>query len=186
MPASRTCSSVPASASTTVGPRPADGSSRISARGSVIRARAITSICCSPPDSVPASWARSVGEPREEGVGALATFGDERAVAADAVRAEVEVLVDAEAAEHAPSRRDVAQAVGGDPIRRRAREVIARERHGPAARALEPGDGLHRGGPARVVAGERDDLARADGDRQPLHARGHEIRDDERHAAVPR
>ena len=38
------------------GARPSDGSSRSSRRGRAIRARAIASICCSPPDSVPPRW----------------------------------------------------------------------------------------------------------------------------------
>ena len=42
------------SSSTSSGDRPSDGSSRISSRGSAIRPRPIASICCSPPDSVPA------------------------------------------------------------------------------------------------------------------------------------
>src|SRR5262249_25535206 len=43
---------------TTIGARPSDGSSSSSRRGRDISARAIASICCSPPDSVPACWER--------------------------------------------------------------------------------------------------------------------------------
>src|SRR2546427_451310 len=42
--------------STRRGARPIDGSSRSSTTGCSIRARAMASICCSPPDRVPASW----------------------------------------------------------------------------------------------------------------------------------
>ena len=42
--------------STRRGERPSDGSSSISALGRAINARPIASICCSPPDSVPAIW----------------------------------------------------------------------------------------------------------------------------------
>ena len=38
------------------GASPIDGSSSISSFGAEARPRPIASICCSPPDSVPASW----------------------------------------------------------------------------------------------------------------------------------
>ena len=46
------------SSSTTIGASPIDSSSSSSTFGLVVRARAIASICCSPPDSVPASCLR--------------------------------------------------------------------------------------------------------------------------------
>ena len=39
-----------------MGDRPIDGSSSSSTRGRLMSARAMASICCSPPDMVPASW----------------------------------------------------------------------------------------------------------------------------------
>ena len=50
---------------TTIGASPSDGSSSISSRGRAISARASASICCSPPESVPAGWLRALGDPRE-------------------------------------------------------------------------------------------------------------------------
>ena len=44
--------------STMIGDRPIDGSSSSSTFGRAISARPIASICCSPPDIVPASWSR--------------------------------------------------------------------------------------------------------------------------------
>ena len=41
-----------------VGASPIDGSSSISSFGEEARPRPIATICCSPPDSVPASWSR--------------------------------------------------------------------------------------------------------------------------------
>ncbi|CFN72449.1 Protein of uncharacterised function (DUF1602) [Bordetella pertussis] len=38
------------------GARPSVGSSSSSSRGCVIKARPMASICCSPPDMVPARW----------------------------------------------------------------------------------------------------------------------------------
>ncbi len=42
--------------STKTGANPIEGSSNIKSFGSLIRERAIASICCSPPDNVPPSW----------------------------------------------------------------------------------------------------------------------------------
>ncbi len=50
---------------TIIGARPSDGSSSISSRGRAISARATASICCSPPDSVPAGCCGAVRDPRE-------------------------------------------------------------------------------------------------------------------------
>ncbi|MDT4799315.1 hypothetical protein FQZ97_319690 [compost metagenome] len=43
---------------TTMGARPSDGSSSSSSLGRLISARAMASICCSPPDMVMARWLR--------------------------------------------------------------------------------------------------------------------------------
>ena len=42
--------------STISGASPSEGSSRSSSRGALMSARAMASICCSPPESVPAAW----------------------------------------------------------------------------------------------------------------------------------
>ncbi len=42
--------------STRMGARPSDGSSMSMIRGALINPRPMVSICCSPPESVPASW----------------------------------------------------------------------------------------------------------------------------------
>ena len=44
--------------STSTGARPMEGSSSRSSRGFAMSARPMASICCSPPDSVPATWPR--------------------------------------------------------------------------------------------------------------------------------
>ena len=56
VPVSRSSTTSSKMRSTKIGPSPSDGSSSSSIRGRDIRARAIASCCCSPPDSVPASW----------------------------------------------------------------------------------------------------------------------------------
>lgn len=50
------CLSTPKTLRTTSGASPGLGSSQSSKVGRLIRARATASICCSPPDSVPAAW----------------------------------------------------------------------------------------------------------------------------------
>ena len=71
---------------TIIGARPSDGSSSISSRGRAISARPSASICCSPPESVPARWPLALGEPGERGR-ALARGRPRAPLAAD-VRAE--------------------------------------------------------------------------------------------------
>jgi hypothetical protein len=51
--------------STMLGARPSEGSSNITSFGRDMRAREIASICCSPPESVPAACSRALGEDRE-------------------------------------------------------------------------------------------------------------------------
>ena len=54
MPLSRSSRMVSMSVSTTMGARPREGSSNKIIRGALIMARAMASICCSPPERVPA------------------------------------------------------------------------------------------------------------------------------------
>jgi len=56
MPSSPSRLTVAKMSLTTRGARPIEGSSSMSRVGRAIRARAMASICCSPPESVPASW----------------------------------------------------------------------------------------------------------------------------------
>ena len=51
---------------TSSGARPSEGSSSRSSRGCAISARPIASICCSPPESVPAFWREALAQPREQ------------------------------------------------------------------------------------------------------------------------
>ena len=75
------------------GARPIDGSSSSTSRGRAISARPMASICCSPPDSVPADWLARSCEPREQLEDPLEVVAVRRglAVLAD-VGAHVEVL----------------------------------------------------------------------------------------------
>src|SRR4051812_25671926 len=82
--------------STSTGAMPIDGSSSSSSFGFAISARPIASICCSPPDIVPA-LALALLEPREQLVDALAVGA--HAVVTAQVRAQVEVLAHGHARE---------------------------------------------------------------------------------------
>ena len=62
----RSRSSALESCSRITGARPSVGSSRMSSFGCIISARAIASICCSPPDSVFATWPWRASQDREQ------------------------------------------------------------------------------------------------------------------------
>ena len=68
--------------STRMGLSPIDGSSRSSRVGLLMRPRAVASICCSPPESVPPYCPAALLEPREALVDALEGLLDLRGVAA--------------------------------------------------------------------------------------------------------
>ena len=59
---------------TMFGARPSEGSSNMISSGAPIRQRAIASICCSPPESVPAGLARALGEHRKQRQHAVAVL----------------------------------------------------------------------------------------------------------------
>ena len=78
----------------------------------------MASICCSPPDSVPARWRLPLAQAREDREHALAVLRAARAC--PAVAAELEVLAHAHVGEDAAALRHVDQAARDDR-RRRAR-----------------------------------------------------------------
>ena len=106
---SKTCS-------TKTGERPIEGSSMHSSRGRAIRARPIATICCSPPDSVPAELLEPLLDPREEGEDALHVRFDLARIGSRE-GAHLQVLEHGHAREQAPRlghRRDAAlDALGG-------------------------------------------------------------------------
>ena len=62
--------------STSIGDSPMLGSSISITRGRAISARAIASICCSPPDSVPATCVQPLAQAREQRQHLLLVVGD--------------------------------------------------------------------------------------------------------------
>ena len=81
---------------------PSDGSSSSSSRGLAISARPIASICCSPPDMVPAFCVDPLLQPREQREDPLHVRGD-RCGVPPPVGAEVKVLPHGHPGEAAPA-----------------------------------------------------------------------------------
>ena len=140
---------------TICGARPSDGSSISSTRGLPIRARPIASICCSPPESEPASCAwRSFSR----GNSANTRSSDHDAAGAR-LRRHHQVLAHGERAEHAAALRHQADALAGDGLGREPRDRLAEQRDRAAARPQKPHDGRHAGGLAGAVAAEQAEQA---------------------------
>ena len=146
--------------STRIGASPIDGSSMSMSFGRAISARPIATICCSPPDSVPASWVAPLVQQREERVDALVVLRPPTAVQ---VRAHLEVLEHRHRAEEAPVLRDDRHPLP-DAVARRARgHVLAVERHRAGPWPHDPEDRLQRRRlPGRVPSEQAHELARAD------------------------
>ena len=106
------------SCSRITGASPSVGSSRISSFGCIISARAIASICCSPPDSVRAAWRWRDCEDREQVEQPVEL---PRALRGGQVlAAEIEVLAHAHVAEQLAGLRALHDAAAGDRGRRQA------------------------------------------------------------------
>ena len=111
-----------------LGASPIDGSSRSSSRGRAISARPIASICCSPPDIVPAAWlTRSLSRGNSVKTRSRSSaYGRGLAVGAD-VGAHVEVLPDRHAGEAAAALGRLADAELHALVRRQVGDVLAVE-----------------------------------------------------------
>src|SRR5262245_28676643 len=144
---------VPMTASRTSGASPCEGSSRSSSSGPVTRARAMASICCSPPERnrpLRSRTSRSLGK-RSSTASALQRESGRRAM-----------LARREVREDAAGLRHQRDAQAGDLVCRSAREARALVEDLARPRRGQPGDRTHRRGLAGTVAAEqRDDLALA-------------------------
>ncbi len=115
-----------------IGASPSSGSSSSSSLGFSTSARATASICCSPPESWWPRLAARSAKPREQRVDALRR---PRPRPGDGGQ----VLVDGQRLEDVALLRHPADARGGAPVRRQAREVLRRRaRCGPARRRVTP------------------------------------------------
>ena len=91
---------------------PSDGSSSSSSRGLAISARPMASICCSPPDIVPAFCFVPLLQPREQREDPLQVLRRSAAAPRRAVGAQVEVLPHRHPGEAAPALRGQGDARG--------------------------------------------------------------------------
>ena len=143
---------------TSSGARPSEGSSSSSRRGCAISARPIASICCSPPESVPAFWprrSRSLGKSVSARSYAL---GSPRAAQ---VGAHLEILADGQVGEDPPPLRHLRDPARHAAIRALRRDVRALEPDPAGARLEQTAHGAQeRRLPRAVRADQRDDLAR--------------------------
>jgi hypothetical protein len=109
------------------GDRPIDGSSSMSSLGRLIIARPMASICCSPPENVPAGCLDRSPEDREQVVGRLQVALISPSLRENAP--EQEVLLDRQPGEDPPTLGGVGQTqgddlVGRDAVRRLPSKVI--------------------------------------------------------------
>ena len=134
VPLSRKAPTISNSRSTMAGARPCDISSTISSRGRQMSARARASICCSPPDSVPAACPSPPVERREGGVGLLDPPAGLGPVQLGQCRRQPQRLVDPEVGEDPPALGHVQEAPAGDPLGRLSGDVLAAEADGAGHR----------------------------------------------------
>ena len=152
------------------GARPSEGSSSSSRRGRAISARAIASICCSPPESVPPRWCRRSLR-RGNSVKTRSRSASKCVVAGDD-RAHLQVFQHRHAREDAAALRRLRDAQPRDLVGRQARDVVPVEHDRALARARIAEDRHHQGRLAGAVgADQRDDLAVGDVDVDALRAR---------------
>ncbi len=120
-----------ASSSTMMGARPSSGSSSSSSAGLVISARAIASICCSPPES----WLPML--PRRSASRGKSSI-DGRQVPAAGARRDGEVLLHRQRREDLALLRHPAEAQLGAPVRRQARVMSAPRQTAPRITCVQP------------------------------------------------
>ena len=126
-PSARICLMISKTCSTRIGARPIEGSSISRTFGSAMSARPIATICCSPPDNVPAFCLR-LADPRERLEHLLPILRDLRLVLA-LVRAQIQVLRDRHVREEPAVLRDHRDLLGDDLRRRQPGHDLAVEHH---------------------------------------------------------
>ena len=152
-----------------IGESPRLGSSSSSSFGRAISARPIISICCSPPDSVPACCLRTLAQAREIVIDAL-ELGRLRCLRRWQPGAERQIV----------ARRSCSGKISRPsgtctmpratmPVDRKAAEILALEPDAPAGQRHDAGDAVERRGLAGAVGAEQaHDLAGRDGERHVL------------------
>ena len=162
VPSPRIRSMMPNTWSTRIGARPMEGSSISSTFGLAISARPIATICCSPPDSVPAFCLRR-SRTRGNVSSTRSRSSLDRGAIGALVRPQLEVLRHRHVAEQPPVLRHHRDAPANDLRRRQTADRLAAEQDLPLARRHEAEDRLQRRGLAAGVAAQQaHHLARVD------------------------
>ncbi len=145
---------------TTVGASPSESSSIMSTLGFTMSAMASDSICCSPPERLPACWwprSRRIGKRSSTRVRGL---GHGVVILADHPGTETQVLVHRQGREHAPATGHQRQAPARHRLGGLAGDGGAVHPHGAAAHLDQTAGALQQGGLAGTVGAEqRHDLA---------------------------
>ena len=136
-----------------------EGSSSSSTLGRLISARPMASICCSPPDMVPASWSlRSCR--RGKMVNTLSMSASDVGLVVADVGAHLQVFGDGHAGEHAAAFGHHGQALLDQVPGTLAPDALAQVFDVAIVDRQDAGDGLHGGGLAGAVgADQRDQFA---------------------------
>ena len=155
--------------STKIGASPIDGSSSISSFGLAISARPIATICCSPPESVPACCDLRSARRGKERVDTLEVALHLLVAARALERAHLQVLEHAHPREEPPPLGRLRDPELHDLVRGPIRDLLALEADRSPPRAVEAVDRAERRRLAGAVrADQRDDLALPDVDRDAL------------------
>ena len=163
----------------TMGARPRDGSSMIRMRGLDISARATATICCSPPESVRASWlSRSLRRGKSEK--AFSKFSLRSALARLCADPTSRFSCDRHLREQAPALRHLHDTGANDGVGAHLGEVHVFERHRAGRRLGEARDGVHERRLAGAVgADDADDLSLSDVDGHVVEGAEHPVLDHE-------
>ena len=114
--------------STRMGASPMEGSSSIISLGRDIRARPMASICCSPPESVPATWRRRSFRRGKLLVDGLQAGSD--LTARTGVGAHLQILLHRHLEEDLPAFGHLGKARGDDLVGRDAADLLVQEGDG--------------------------------------------------------
>ncbi len=135
-----------------------EGSSSISMEALLIRARPMASICCSPPDMVPASCLRRSFR-RGNRLEHLFLVGGDGGSGLG-VGTHIQVLVHGHVQEHMAAFRHLGKAAFHDLVGAHALDALALVQHIAGAGLQQAGNGFQGGGLARAVGTDQgDDLA---------------------------
>ena len=166
VPSAFTWRTIPIRRSTVMGARPKASSSIMSRRGLVIITRASASICCSPPDRVPAGWSRrasSSGNRATAWSSAVVARGVSRRNECSPMRRLSRTVRLGE--RHLPAH-EQGRAEVDDLLGLQIRAVGAEDADDPAMRVIQPGDGAQQRRSSRrrsCRAGRRSRLRRPRG-----------------------